>query len=156
MIATEPMTHQPTCSLVSCISSRTTDINGAMPNQAKKQRKKAIHVMWNARICGVEKSKQRNARGFAVGFHGGLEVVCCASVQDRAVRRGRITCASMHANCNQCASRLIIGRLLRESEVIDRYCNYSRMRARQVSCASAAQSFGHASDGLFRKIRSYK
>ena len=54
VIATEPMTHQPTCSLVSCISSRTTDINGAMPNQAKKQRKKAIHVMWNARICGVE------------------------------------------------------------------------------------------------------
>ncbi len=30
-----------------------------MPNQAKKQRKKAIHVMWNARIGGEEKSSRR-------------------------------------------------------------------------------------------------
>jgi hypothetical protein len=41
--------------LVRCISSRTIDINGAMPNQAKKQRKNANHDMWNARICGVVK-----------------------------------------------------------------------------------------------------
>ena len=47
--------HQPTCSFVSASSVRTTDISGAMPNQAKKQRKNAIHDMWNARICGVEK-----------------------------------------------------------------------------------------------------
>src|SRR5689334_16807884 len=54
-MATEPMMHQPTCDFVRCNSSRTTFIKGAMPNQAKKQRKKANHVMWNARIGGVEK-----------------------------------------------------------------------------------------------------
>ncbi len=54
-MATEPITHQPTCDFVSPISSRTIVINGAMPNQAKKQRKNAIHDMWKARICGVEK-----------------------------------------------------------------------------------------------------
>ena len=43
----------PTCVLVSIRSSRTTAISGAMPNQPKKHRKKANHVMWNARICGV-------------------------------------------------------------------------------------------------------
>ena len=32
------------------ISSRTTFISGAMPNQAKKHKKKANHDMWNARI----------------------------------------------------------------------------------------------------------
>ena len=49
--------HQPTCSFVSASSDRTTDIKGAMPNQAKKHRKNAIHAMWNARICGVENLK---------------------------------------------------------------------------------------------------
>src|SRR5262245_54616619 len=53
VMATEPITHQPICSFEKCISSRTTDISGAMPNHAKKHRKKAIHDMWNARICGV-------------------------------------------------------------------------------------------------------
>jgi hypothetical protein len=53
--ATEPMMHQPTCSLVSCNSPRTTAISGAMPNQAKKHKKKAIHDMWNARMFGVER-----------------------------------------------------------------------------------------------------
>jgi hypothetical protein len=27
-------------------------MSGAMPNHAKKHRKKANHVMWNALICG--------------------------------------------------------------------------------------------------------
>ena len=48
--------HQPTCVPVKPISSRTTFISGAMPNQEKKQTKKAIHDMWNARICGERKS----------------------------------------------------------------------------------------------------
>ena len=55
VIATEPMMHQPTWSLLRCISARTTDIRGAMPNHAKKHRKNANQDMWNARICGVEK-----------------------------------------------------------------------------------------------------
>src|SRR5579871_3324727 len=46
---------QPTCDALSAISSRTTFIKGAMPNQEKKQIKKAIHAMWNARIGGDEK-----------------------------------------------------------------------------------------------------
>ena len=50
--ATEAMIDQPICSLVSDYSSRTTDINGAIPNQAKKHRKNANHDMWKARICG--------------------------------------------------------------------------------------------------------
>ena len=28
-------------------------MSGATANQAKNERKKAIQVMWNARICGV-------------------------------------------------------------------------------------------------------
>jgi hypothetical protein len=36
--ATDPMMHQPTWSLVSRNSSRTTAISGAMPNQAKKHK----------------------------------------------------------------------------------------------------------------------
>jgi hypothetical protein len=37
-----------------------------MPNQAKKQRKKAIHVMWNARICGVDKENSAMRVALAV------------------------------------------------------------------------------------------
>jgi hypothetical protein len=33
-------------------------MSGEMPNHAKKQRKKAIHDMWKARICGVLKLKK--------------------------------------------------------------------------------------------------
>jgi carbonic anhydrase/acetyltransferase-like protein (isoleucine patch superfamily) len=33
-------------------------ISGAAANQAKKQMKKAIHVKWKARICGVAKLKR--------------------------------------------------------------------------------------------------
>ena len=36
-------------------SPRTTGISGATANQAKKHTKNATHVMWKARICGVEK-----------------------------------------------------------------------------------------------------
>ena len=57
--ATDPMMIQPICDCVSPISSRTSIISGAMPNQAKKQRKNANQLMWNARICGVEKLKTR-------------------------------------------------------------------------------------------------
>ena len=53
VMATEAMMVLPICALVSMRSSRTMAISGAMPNQPKKHRKKANHVMWNARICGV-------------------------------------------------------------------------------------------------------
>ena len=59
VMATDPMTSQPICDWVSAISSRTIFISGAMPNQAKKQRKNANHDMWNARICGVPMLKIR-------------------------------------------------------------------------------------------------
>ena len=49
-MATEAMMVLPTCTLVSMRSSRTMAISGAMPNHPKKQRKKASHVMWKARI----------------------------------------------------------------------------------------------------------
>ena len=56
---TDPMTSQPICDWVSAISSRTIFMSGAIPNQEKKQRKNANHVMWNARICGVRMEKSR-------------------------------------------------------------------------------------------------
>ena len=59
VIDTEPMTSQPICDCVRAISSRTTFMSGAMPNHAKKQRKNANHVMWNARICGVDTLNSR-------------------------------------------------------------------------------------------------
>ena len=37
-----------------------------MPNHAKKQRKKAIHDIWNARICGVEKLNKLIREAFAL------------------------------------------------------------------------------------------
>ena len=43
--ATEAMIVLPTCAAVRCNSSRTTAMSGAMPNQAKKQRKKANQLM---------------------------------------------------------------------------------------------------------------
>ena len=57
-MATEAMIVLPICALVSPSSSRTIAISGAMPNQAKKHRKKANHVMWKARICGVFRLKR--------------------------------------------------------------------------------------------------
>ena len=57
--ATEAMTVLPISVLVSCRSSRTSAIIGAMPNQPKKARKKAIQLMWNTRICGRPKLKSR-------------------------------------------------------------------------------------------------
>jgi hypothetical protein len=33
-------------------------ISGAIPNHPKKQRKKVIHVMWNALMGGVLKSRR--------------------------------------------------------------------------------------------------
>ena len=59
VIATDPMTSQPICDCVSAISSRTTFMSGAIPNHAKKHRKNANHVMWNARICGVDTLNSR-------------------------------------------------------------------------------------------------
>ena len=48
----------PTCSFVSERSSRTTAISGAMPNQPKKHRKNANHVMWKVRIGMLLKLKR--------------------------------------------------------------------------------------------------
>ena len=59
VIATDAMIVLPICSLLSPRSSRTKAISGAMPNQPKKHRKNAIHVMWNVRIGTVLKLKSR-------------------------------------------------------------------------------------------------
>ncbi len=59
VIETEAITELPTWAFVRCSSSRMMGINGAMPNQPKKQRKNAIHDMWNARIGALEKSASR-------------------------------------------------------------------------------------------------
>ena len=53
------MIEFPVCAFVRCSSCRMTGISGAMPNQLKKQRKNAIHDMWNARIGALEKSARR-------------------------------------------------------------------------------------------------
>ena len=66
VIETEPMIAQPICSLVSCNSSRTTAISGAMPNQAKKQEKNANHVMWNVRICTILTFRKFDHRAVAL------------------------------------------------------------------------------------------
>ena len=58
VIATDAMIVLPIWALVRCSSSRTTAISGAMPNQAKKHRKKANHVMWKARIGLVFRLKR--------------------------------------------------------------------------------------------------
>ena len=78
-MATDAMIVQPIWSLVRPSSFRTTGISGAMPNQAKKQRKKANHVMWKARIWGMSSRKkllQRTlnpARMKAVNFKVSLD-----------------------------------------------------------------------------------
>ena len=51
VIATDAMMVLPTSALERSRSSRTIAMRGAMPNQPKKARKKAAHVMWNVRIC---------------------------------------------------------------------------------------------------------
>ena len=53
--ATEAITVLPISALVSWRSSRTMAIIGAIPNQPKKARKKAIQFMWNTRMCGCPK-----------------------------------------------------------------------------------------------------
>ncbi len=53
VMATEAINELYRCSFVSPSSSLTTAKSGAIPNQAKKHKKKANHDMWNARICGV-------------------------------------------------------------------------------------------------------
>ena len=53
VIDTEAIIVFPICFFVRPSSSSTLTIRGAIPNQAKKQRKNANHDMWNARICGV-------------------------------------------------------------------------------------------------------
>jgi hypothetical protein len=47
-------------------------INGAMPNQAKKQRKKASHAQWKARIGGVENVSSRMRAAFPWDNIGGI------------------------------------------------------------------------------------
>ena len=89
--ATEPMMHQPTCAAVSAISSRTTFISGAIPNHEKKQMKKAIHAMWNARICGEEKFASSMRVALSVlfsNFIGGLLLNFVYGAADR-LRRTR-------------------------------------------------------------------
>ncbi len=58
VMATEAIMISPICDFVSDNSSRTIAIMGAIPNQPKKHRKKAIHVIWKARICGVLKLRR--------------------------------------------------------------------------------------------------
>jgi hypothetical protein len=42
-------------------------MSGAMPNQAKKQLKKASHERWKARICGVSKRNSSMREAFCDG-----------------------------------------------------------------------------------------
>jgi hypothetical protein len=68
-MATEAIMIFPIWDLVSSSSSLTTAISGAMPNQPKKQRKKASQDMWKALICGVFKfSRSMEVALFAVFF----------------------------------------------------------------------------------------
>src|SRR6478735_6819448 len=62
--ATDAITLLATWVGVRCRSARTSGISGASPNQPKKQRKKANHVMWKARICGDVKSNRRILSAF--------------------------------------------------------------------------------------------
>src|SRR6188472_922255 len=57
--ATDAITLSATCAFVKPRSARTSGISGARPNQPKKQRKNAIHVMWKARMGGVLKLNRR-------------------------------------------------------------------------------------------------
>ncbi|EWH02265.1 hypothetical protein Q427_09795 [Halomonas sp. BC04] len=59
VISTEAMMVLPIWVWVRERSSRTTAINGAIPNQPKKQIWKANHEKWKARICGVLKFNRR-------------------------------------------------------------------------------------------------
>ena len=55
VIETEAIMILPISPLVKCSSSRTITIKGAIPNQPKKHKKKAIHVRWNAFMFGLLK-----------------------------------------------------------------------------------------------------
>ena len=76
--ATEAMTVLPISALVSCRSSRTMAIIGAMPNQPKKARKKAIQLMWNTRICGCPKLNNGIFVAFLVS--GSIPMLIAASI----------------------------------------------------------------------------
>ena len=60
----DAMMELPICSFVRCSSCRITGINGASPNQPKKHRKKASHVIWKVRIGALRKSSRRIAVAF--------------------------------------------------------------------------------------------
>ena len=64
--ATEAMTVLPTSALLNERSSRTMAIIGAIPNQPKKARKKAIQLMWKVRMCGGAKLNSRTLVAFCV------------------------------------------------------------------------------------------
>ena len=70
---------------------RTTGIKGEMPNQAKKQKKKASQERWKARICGVF-ARNRSIRT-------ALLVVSKTS-SFRGDRRGTRVLTANHGNCH--------------------------------------------------------
>ena len=58
VIATEAIIVLPTSAFVNIRSSRTTAISGAIPNQPKKAKKNANHVVWKVRIWIVFRLKR--------------------------------------------------------------------------------------------------
>ena len=85
----------PICSLVRCSSSRMTGISGAMPNQPKKQRKNASHVMWKARIGTLRKSSRRIAVALSTMFTRSVSCGFVASAHEAACVEARVIDASM-------------------------------------------------------------
>ena len=76
----------PIWALVSMRSSRTIAIKGAMPNQPKKHRKKANHVIWKARICGVFRLN-RSIRVALFRMSTGLSPLSCGVADVVSVAR---------------------------------------------------------------------
>src|SRR5438270_1135259 len=70
--ATDAITVFAICSGVRPRSARTTGMSGAIANHAKKTEKNASHVMWNARICGVESEKSSMRRALWASSTSGL------------------------------------------------------------------------------------
>src|SRR5207302_6248037 len=83
--------------LVSCSSSRITGISGATPNQAKKQRKKASHVMWNARICG--RPSRKKFRQSEVHLSGGGTRFSIGLREKSIVQQRGRPASSVHIGC---------------------------------------------------------
>ena len=86
-----------------------------MPNHAKKHKKKAIHDMWNARICGVANvsKEMRVAFSLASMADGELHCKCVLLGMSATVRRIAFPPHPSQASCHVWQRRPF----LRDSEV---------------------------------------